>query len=148
MRVLLQPPREVDRFRDGLSSLSTVDSGTVVGVQRIPGVFPGPGGRMRVGCQSRSSSSCGDGGGGPRYDRSAEGQAGEVVRRCEYLGLGLSLSLSLSGGEFGGSGGSGGGGGAVNDTERRRQVSLSIFNSEEFRAAKTGKSWVWKCFFF
>ena len=146
MRILLQPPREVDRFRDGLSSLSTVHSRLVgvVRIQGIPGVFPRP----SVGGQSRSSSSCGDGGGGPRYDRSAEGQAGEVVRRCEYLGLGLSLSLSLSGGEFGGSGGSGGGGGAVNDTERRRQVSLSIFNSEEFRAAKTGKSWVWKCFFF
>lgn len=73
MRILLQPPWEVDRFRNGLSSLSTVHSRLVgvVGIQRIPNVFPGP----RVGCQSRSSSSCGDGGGGTRYDRSAEGQA-------------------------------------------------------------------------
>jgi hypothetical protein len=82
MRVLLQPPREVDRLRDGLSSLTTVNSRLVdvVGIQRIPSVFPGP----RVGGQSRSSGSCGNGGGGPRYDRSAEGQAGEVVGRCRY----------------------------------------------------------------
>lgn len=79
MRVLLQPPREVDRLRDGLSSLSTVHSRLVgvVSIQGIPNVFPRP----RVGGQSRSSGSCGNGGGGPRYDRSAEGQAGEVVGR-------------------------------------------------------------------
>jgi hypothetical protein len=82
MRVLLQPPGKVDRFRDGLSSLSTVHSRLVgvVGIQGIPSVFPRP----RVGGQSRSSSSCGNGGGGPRYDRSAEGQAGEVVGRCGH----------------------------------------------------------------
>jgi hypothetical protein len=82
MRVLLQPPGEIDRFRDGLSSLSSVDSRFVgvVRIQRIPTVFPRPG----VGGQSRSSSSCGDSGGGPRYDRSAERQAGQVVGRCGY----------------------------------------------------------------
>jgi hypothetical protein len=145
MRILLQPPREVDRFRDGLSSLSTVHSRLVgvVRIQGIPGVFPRP----SVGGQSRSSSSCGNGGGSPRYDRSAEGQAGQVVRRCGYLGLGLSLSLSLSGGEFGRGGGSCGSSGAVNETETGIRVSLSIANSAESRAAKTGKSWVWKCFF-